>query len=58
MRFGMYYGIAMNFPTMFFPFLMYQGMMYGYVWASIVYGVIWGMVLGSVVGKFYVKASA
>lgn len=57
MKFGLYYGVIMNFPTMFFPYLMYQGTMYSYVWASIIFGIIWGAVLGSVVGKFYVKGT-
>ncbi|MFA5832411.1 MAG: hypothetical protein WDA22_02935 [Bacteroidota bacterium] len=58
MKFGMYYGVTMNFPTMFFPYLMFQGMMYGFVWASIIYGIIWGIVLGITVGKFYTKGES
>lgn len=58
MKFGLYYGVLMNFPTMFFPYLMFQGTMYSYVWASIIYGIIWGGILGSVVGKFYVKGGS
>ncbi|MEW5800425.1 MAG: hypothetical protein AB1728_15625 [Bacteroidota bacterium] len=58
MKFGLYYGVVMNFPVMFFPYLMWEGVMYSYVWASIVYGIIWGAVLGSVVGKFYMKDAA
>jgi hypothetical protein len=57
MKFGLYYGVALNFPVMFFPYLMYQGMNYGFVWASIIYGVIWGMILGMTVGKFYTADS-
>jgi hypothetical protein len=37
---------------------MYQGMNYGFVWASIIYGIIWGMVLGMAVGKFYTKGAS
>ncbi len=58
MKFGLYYGVALNFPVMFFPYLMYQGMMYGYIWSSIIYGIIWAIVLGLAVGKFYVKESS
>ena len=57
MKFGLYYGVALNFPVMFFPYLMYQEMNYGYVWASIIYGVIWGMILGMTIGKFYTAGS-
>ncbi|MBI2428613.1 MAG: hypothetical protein HYV29_07445 [Ignavibacteriales bacterium] len=58
MKFGLYYGVVMSFPTMFFPYLMWESVMYGYVWASIIYGIAWGVVLGTVVGKFYMKGEA
>ncbi|MHB1050120.1 MAG: hypothetical protein ACYC09_08585 [Bacteroidota bacterium] len=57
MRFGFYYGVALSFPVMFFPYLMYQGMNYSFVWVSIIYGIIWGMILGMVVGKSYTAGS-
>jgi len=55
MKFGLYAGVFLTFPTMFFPFLMYSGIPYTYVWASTVYGIIWATILGTVVGKIYTK---
>lgn len=57
MKFGFYYGVILNFPTMFFPYLMWEGVPYAYVWASIIYGILWGIVLGATVGKFYMKGA-
>lgn len=51
MKFGLYYGIALNVPAMFFPYMVYKGVPYIYIWATIAYGLVWGMLLGVIVGK-------
>lgn len=51
MKFGLYYGIALNVPAMFFPYLVYKGVPFHFIWASIGYGLVWGVVLGLIVGK-------
>ena len=52
MKFGFYYGVALNVPAMFFPYMVYKGVPYHFIWISIAYGLLWAMTLGVIVGKF------
>lgn len=62
MKFGFYYGLALNVPAMFFPYMVYRGVPYQFIWISIAYGFLWAMTLGVIVGKIadwpYGKTSA
>lgn len=51
LKFGFYYGIALNVPAMFFPYMVYRGVPYLFIWISIAYGLVWAMTLGVIVGK-------
>ena len=51
MKFGLYYGFALNVPAMFFPYLVYKGIPYNYIFMSIAYGVLWAVLLGMIIGK-------
>ncbi|MEW5800424.1 MAG: hypothetical protein AB1728_15620 [Bacteroidota bacterium] len=51
MKFGLYYGIALNVPAMFFPYMVYRGVPFFYIWLTITYGIVWALLLGVIVGK-------
>jgi len=56
MKFGVYYGIALNVPAMFFPYLVYKGVPYSYILMTIAYGIAWAVLLGLIVGKISEKS--
>jgi hypothetical protein len=53
--FGLYAGILVNFPTMLFMHLVFDGFSYGMAWAWIIVGILWGVVVGAAIGAVYKK---
>lgn len=51
LKFGLYYGIALNVPAMFFPYMVYRGVPFFYIWLTITYGIVWALLLSVIVGK-------
>lgn len=51
LKFGLFYGIALNVPAMFFPYMVYKGIPFFYIGLTILYGLAWAMILGVIVGK-------
>jgi hypothetical protein len=53
--YGLYLGVAMNFPLWIFMHLLLVGFPYWLSWVWTIFGIVWAVILGAVAGATYKK---